>query len=159
MNASSDELALRRVTTADLHVLNKQLIEDQNHDNPSDLAALERRMHRWLSGAYTVGIIESDGAPAAYAVWREDEDGVYLRQFFVVREQRRSGIGRRAFALLQRDWNTLDVRLDVLLHNERAQAFWRSVGFRDYSLALRRPANSDTYPVDRPQCGQTSGYP
>ncbi len=58
-------------------------------------------MRRWLSGEYTVEIFESHGAPVAYVVWRGDDDGVYVRQFFVVRDQRRSGIGRQAFAQLE----------------------------------------------------------
>lgn len=41
--------------------------------------------------------------------------------------QRRSGVGRRAFALLERDWQGAEIRLDVLLHNERALAFWHSL--------------------------------
>lgn len=141
MSHAAGHLAVRQATPADLAVLtafNRQLIDDQVHDNPSGTAELERRMLGWLSGAYRVALIECDGVPVAYAVWREDEDGVYLRQFFVVRERRRTGLGRRAFALLEHEWTGRDVRLEVLLHNERAHEFWRSLGFRDYSLTLRR---------------------
>jgi len=138
--SQSPELVLRRATTGDASVLtelNRQLIEDQGHDNPATRVELEERMRRWLSGGYSVGLFECADVPVAYAVWREGDDGIYLRQLFVVREQRRHGIGRQAFTLLRRQWNTDEVKLDVLLHNERALAFWRSLGFHDYALILR----------------------
>lgn len=71
-----------------------------------------------------------------------------VRQFFVARGERRRGIGRQAFALLRRHWGAREVTLDVLLHNERAVAFWRSVGFFDYGLQLRLRAQDDA--VDGP---------
>jgi len=41
-----------------------------------------------------VGVIfEAEGEPAAYALYREDEHEVYLRQFFVARHCRRQGLG------------------------------------------------------------------
>jgi len=140
LNASPD-LVLRRAMTQDLDVLvalNQHLIEDQAHNNPASAEQLRSRMQGWLTGAYSVSLIEAAGHPAAYAVWRDDGEWIYLRQFFVVRQLRRSGVGRRAFAALEREWGPREVMLDVLLHNERAFGFWRSLGFRDYSLILRR---------------------
>lgn len=145
------ELVLRRARTADLPVLtalNQQLIDDQGHDNPAGPAQLEARMRRWLGGLYCVALIESAGAPVAHAVWREDDDGVHVRQFFVVRDHRGCGVGRQAFALLGGEWAADDVKLDVLLHNERALMFWRSLGFRDYSLTLRRPRRYESPSAD-----------
>jgi ribosomal protein S18 acetylase RimI-like enzyme len=121
-----------------LTVLNQQLIEDQHHDNPASLTELGRRMRRWLSGAYRINIVESGGLPVAYAVWREDEDGIHLRQFYVARGRRRTGIGRASMAMLERSWQGRPVRLEVLLPNERARAFFHAIGFRDHSLVLRR---------------------
>lgn len=132
MSHAAGNLAVRHAAPADLAALtafNMDLIEDQVHDNPSGPAELERRMRGWLSGAYRVALIEADGASVAYAVWREGEDGVYLRQLFVVREQRRAGIGRRAFELLAQEWTGPDVTLDVPPHNERALGCRRSLGF------------------------------
>lgn len=126
-----------------LTALNQQLIEDQGHDNPASGGELEQRMGRWLSGVYCVALIESDGAPVAYAVWREEDDCVYLRQFFVAREHRRFGVGRRAFAMLRSEWGRHEVMLEVLSHNEPALAFWRSLGFDDYGLTLRLPSDSN----------------
>lgn len=141
MTAPADELTLRSATMDDLPVLtvlNLQLIEDQRHDNPAGPDDVEQRMRRWLNGSYQVRLIEFADTVVAYAVWRADADGVYLRQFFVARDKRRSGVGRRAFALLGVEWKDQEVRLDVLLHNEPALAFYRAIGFQDHTLGLRR---------------------
>ncbi|HET9255804.1 MAG TPA: GNAT family N-acetyltransferase [Pseudonocardiaceae bacterium] len=141
MTRTSPALTLRPAVMDDLPVLtvlNQQLIEDQHHGDPATLAELGRRMRQWLSGDYRVDIAESGGAPVAYAVWREDEDGILLRQFYVARGRRRTGIGRATMELLERGWQGRAVRVSVLLPNERAQAFFREIGFRDYSVVLRR---------------------
>lgn len=121
-----------------LSVFNQQLIQDEGHDRKATLVELEQRMARWLSGSYVVALVELNEQPVAFASWREDEDGIYLRQFYVARNQRRAGVGRAAFALLDREWQGRTVKLDVLLHNQRALSFYRALGFADYSLVLRR---------------------
>jgi hypothetical protein len=54
---------------------------------------LVSRLDKWLAGAYRASIFEDDNAVLAYALYREEKDHVYLRQFFVHRAQRRSGVG------------------------------------------------------------------
>ncbi|SNT37994.1 Acetyltransferase (GNAT) family protein [Asanoa hainanensis] len=125
--------------------MNRHLIEDQRHHSTATDADLEARMRRWVSGdQYAVALIERDGLPVAYAVWRDDEDGIYVRQFFVSRDHRREGLGRVGFAALVDGWGDKPVKLDALVHNERGLAFWRALGFRDYSLILS---------LDRPRSG------
>ncbi len=72
------------------------------------------------------------------ALFRESGEGVHLRQFFVRRHRRRSGVGRAAIALLKQEVWPQGVRLtvDVLGHNEAAIDFWRSMGHRDDCLSL-----------------------
>ncbi len=48
-------MSIKQCTLADcpaLAVLNKQLIEDEHHDNPMTVAELEDRMRGFLSGSY-----------------------------------------------------------------------------------------------------------
>ncbi|WP_090799830.1 GNAT family N-acetyltransferase [Asanoa ishikariensis] len=134
------ELVARSAALVDaplLAVLNRHLIEDQHHHSTATDADLEARMRRWISGGqYAVAFIERGGLPVAYAVWRDDEDGIYVRQFFVSRDHRREGLGRAGFAVLRERWGDKPVKLDALVHNERGLAFWRALGFRDYSLIL-----------------------
>ena len=74
----------------------------------------------------------------AYALYREQEQEIYLRQLFVVRHHRREGIGRRAIEILRSQvWpKTKRLTVEVLVTNEIALAFWRAVGYKDYALTL-----------------------
>ena len=98
-------------------------------------------MRGWLGGEYSAVLFELDGATVGYSLFRDDEGrGVYLRQFFVARERRREGIGRRAFELLATEALRPGTRIviEVLCGNERALAFWSAVGFADYARTLVR---------------------
>lgn len=144
-------VVLRPATEHDLALLvalNQQLIVDQGHGRSLQPAGLRDRMRRWLSGQYAVTLAELDGQVVAYAAWRTDEDGLHLRQFFVARGQRRTGLGRQVFALLATPWQGHPVRLDVLMHNERALHFWRSLGFEDVGVLLQRPAAAAALPYE-----------
>ena len=63
-----------------------------------------------------------------------------MRQLFVDRAQRRRGLGRRIVEVLREEIFPRGVRvtIQVLVHNERAIAFWRAVGFRDHAIAMIR---------------------
>ena len=133
-------LAWRDATDSDLALLaewNHQLIRDEGHRNPMTVPELAERMHDWLRGDYRA-VVFFDSEPIAYALFKTEAASVYLRQFFVRRDRRRTGVGRAAFAILCRDIWPHDVRLtvDVLCRNEAAIAFWRSLGYRDYCLTL-----------------------
>jgi len=98
---------------------------------------LAERMKKWLSGEYRA-VIFAEVEPVAYALFRKEEGLIYLRQLFVRRDRRRSGIGRAAFAILRSEIWPSGIRLtvDVLCRNSAALAFWRSVGYQDYCLTL-----------------------
>jgi predicted acetyltransferase len=138
----------RVATAADYPMLaewNHQLIQDEGHRNPMTVAELEQRMSTWLaSGEHPTGtmyraIVFSDKNEAvAYALFRETDDEIYLRQFFVVRHRRREGIGRRAIQhLFDNVWpQNKRWTVSVLTKNLPAVAFWRAMGYEDYGLNL-----------------------
>lgn len=135
------DLKLRFATAADLPLLaqmNRKLIRDERADNPMSVLQLEERMRGWLDGEYRAVLFERDEAPVAYALFRPDEYGVYLRQFFVEPAYRRSGIGRAAVDLLVEQVSAKGKRVTVetYIHNHDGLAFWRSLGFKDHALAL-----------------------
>jgi GNAT superfamily N-acetyltransferase len=126
--------------------LNHQLIRDEGHRNPMTIAQLEERMRDWLaSGEYRALLLEEDGEVVAYALYRETEAEVYLRQFFVVRHRRREGIGRRAMnELISQVWpQHKRLTVDVLAGNTVGVAFWRAMGYSDYALTLERMPRAD----------------
>jgi GNAT superfamily N-acetyltransferase len=131
-----------RVATYDdiptLARLNQQLIEDEGHRNSMNLTELERRMRSMLAGNYTATVFEWTEHVVAYALWREEPEWVYLRQFFVARDFRRRGVGRQAIRVLVDQVWPVDkrVRVNVLIGNHPALEFWRAVGFADYLITL-----------------------
>jgi predicted acetyltransferase len=134
-------LRYRVATAADVPVLarlNLQLIEDERHRNPMNLTELETRMRSMLEGDYTATLFETGERVVAYALWTEQPDWVYLRQFFVARDCRRRGIGARAIGVLVDEVWPSDkrVRVNVLIGNQPALEFWRAVGFVDYLITL-----------------------
>jgi len=119
--------------------INRQLIEDEWEGNAMSLPRLEARMSRWLrDGDYRAVLFHEDGVVVAYCLVSVDEDSAYIRHFYVLREHRRGGTGRRAMELLLRDVVPAGLRitLDVLASNAGGHGFWRSVGFRDYSVRM-----------------------
>jgi predicted acetyltransferase len=141
LNKKTSAMNYRRATENDcslLAELNHQLIRDEGHRNRMTVPELEQRMKDWLAKEYTAILFEVDDSVIAYALYREQPEEIYLRQLFVIRQQRRKGIGRQAFDILRSKIWLKNKRLtvEVLVQNEAAVAFWRSVGFRDYCLAL-----------------------
>jgi GNAT superfamily N-acetyltransferase len=130
--ASSDDALL-------LAELNHQLIEDEGHSNPMDVSALRERMLRFLETEYRAVLFLKEEKPVAYALFREDETGsIHLRQFFVLAERRREGIGRKAIQVLRDEIVPKGKRitLEVLSTNSVGRAFWNATGFTEYSVTL-----------------------
>ncbi len=102
------------------------------------VAELEQRMRGWVASQYGAILFEDYNEVIGYALYREEPDEIYLRQFFVARHLRRKGIGRQAMDILRSQIWPKNKRLtvEVLAHNTGAIAFWRAVGYKDYSLAL-----------------------
>ena len=138
---------LRRATEADVPLLaamNGRLLEDEAHHLRLAAAELEKRMRGWLAGEYQAVLFIDSGEGVGYALFRPDNRGIYLRQFYVERDRRRQGIGRTALELLRQEiWPAGSrVTLEVLVGNQPALAFWRAVGFADYALTMRWQATS-----------------
>jgi ribosomal protein S18 acetylase RimI-like enzyme len=133
----------RKATQTDstlLGELNHQLIQDEGHRNPMTLSEIQARMSEWLSADYTGILFDLDEEPVAYALYREKEDSIYLRQFFVQRHRRKQGIGSEAMQILISEiWpKSKRITLEVLVHNSAAIEFYRKYGFQDYCLGMER---------------------
>jgi predicted acetyltransferase len=134
-------LGYRSATDEDVQLLaewNHQLIRDEGHRNQMTVSELQERMRGWLAGEYAAILFVLETIPVAYALYRETEREIYLRQLFVIREKRRQGIGREAVGILREQiWpQTKRLTVEVLTANHAALCFWRAVGYRDYCLTL-----------------------
>jgi GNAT superfamily N-acetyltransferase len=140
--ASMVRMTHRRGTKADcalLGALNHQLIQDEGHRNPMTVPELQKRMRDWLRrGDYAAELFEEGDEVVAYALYRETLTEIYLRHLFVVRHRRRQGIGRRAMRVLLHELWPRGKRLtvEVLWGNAAGLAFWKAMGYREYSLCL-----------------------
>lgn len=148
MNPPTEAIEYHFATKRDcprLAVLNRRLIEDEQHRNTMTLAELEQRMAGWLEGDYRAVIFSRAGTVLGYALYRREPEWFYLRQFFVDRDYRRQGIGRTAIKwLMENAWQGgRRVRIEVLVDNNRGISFWHAVGFTEYSLTLERPITQD----------------
>ena len=140
--SEAHEMKLRHASKDDLRLLaelNRQLIQDEQAQNPMSLCELQERMSRWLASEYRAVIFEVASEPVAYALYRPSEEGLYLRQFFVIRDRRRQGLGRQAIELfrLQVLPSGTALVLEVLVNNEAGINFWRSLGFREHAITFR----------------------
>ncbi len=127
-------MVYRAATTADaslLALLNQRLIQDEHHANPMSLTEMEQRMAKWLEGEYQAVLFGDLNTVCGYALFKSEPDHIYLRHFYIDRDHRRQGVGRTAIDWLCRHWRDSHVRLDVLLWNEAAIAYWRAMGFSE----------------------------
>jgi predicted acetyltransferase len=136
-------MIFRTATPADipeLAILNAALIRDESHRNRMTVAELEARMRKFMSEGHVAVMFIDDGRIVGYALYRTDDDGVFLRQFFIVERARRKGRGRKAVQwLCANAWQDAErVTLQVLLDNKRGIDFWRAIGFADYCLTMER---------------------
>ena len=119
--------------------INRQLIEDEWDGGGMSLRRLEERMLRWIrEDDYTAVLFLEEGATVAYSMVSVDEDSAYIRHFFVLKEHRGKGVGRRAIqVLLSRVIPPYArVTLDVLASNHTGHGFWQSQGFHDYAIRM-----------------------
>ena len=117
-----------------------------------DVPALDARMRGWFANDYRATVAERGKKLVGYVLARRDDDALYLRQLFVIAAERRQGLGRKLVDAIAA--GTIDVahlRLDALVHNVAALAFWRSIGFIEYAITLERPRAAFVVPQSHTQ--------
>lgn len=124
---------------SELVAMNASLIIDEGHTYRLTAEELTDRFQTWLENGFEYQIFrDQDGSTVGYALWREQPDYIFLRQFFIKDAYRRKGLGTHHIkALLEGPWKGwTSIRLEVMDRNERAQAFWHSFGFGPYARTL-----------------------
>ena len=122
--------------------MNRQLTEDEGHRHQFKTDDwFKERMESFLKGDYEAILFEKDGKVVAYALYRnhpDHDDTIYLRQIFVDRSARGQGIGRKAMEILMKEIWPPEKRLtlEVLTQNKPAISFYKSLGFKEYSMEL-----------------------
>ena len=117
--------------------MNKRLIEDEKSTNSMTVAELEERMHGFLSSDYSAYLFIEESCVVGYALVKDTEKPLYLRQFFIEREFRRKHLGRQAFQLLMDYLRADTINIDVLPWNEPGLRFWQSCGFTPICISMQ----------------------
>lgn len=120
-----------------LACLNKELIEDEGHDNPMSIEELKTRMEDFISGEYRAVYFIEGQEIIGYALVKTTSTPYYLRQFFICREHRRKGYGQQAFTKLLENLDVETIDLEVLHWNHTGIAFWEKLGFTPRSVYMR----------------------
>ena len=117
--------------------MNKRLIEDEKSTNSMTVAELEERMHGFLGTDYSAYFFIEESCVVGYALVKDTEKPLYLRQFFIERDYRRRHLGREAFHLLMDYLQTDTINIDVLPWNEPGLRFWKSCGFAETCISMQ----------------------
>ncbi|RJX37637.1 GNAT family N-acetyltransferase [Paenibacillus pinisoli] len=130
--------------------MNLQLIQDEGSANSMNLEQLSERMAGFLKSEWQAVILLSEEETIGYALYQERQQPfqperveIYIRQYFIVRNYRQKGMGRRGMSLLKEELfpKRSSLTIDVLHHNEVGHAFWSSLGFRPYSIQMKIEAD------------------
>ena len=113
------------------------LIQDEESDTSLDLAQLKERMLGFLGAEYEAFSFWAENRAVGYALCNMAQPPVYLRQFFISREERRKGYGRCAFHGLLKHLGVHTIHIDVYVWNQAGIRFWESLGFQKRSINMR----------------------
>jgi len=111
--------------------MNKQLIEDEKANNLMDITQLEQRMNDFVNNGYKAFFFIIEEEIIGYALCDMTKDPIYLRQFFIKREERRKHYGKNAFIKLLEKLETTEIEIDVFKWNEAGIKFWKRIGFKE----------------------------
>lgn len=128
--------------------MNLHLRQDEGIRQTLTLKDMETRFQRFHAvDGYTIEIFVLADGPVGFVTYRIEADDslkgvsrVYIRQFFITRDMRRTGLGRACLELLleKRVSKPNTVRLEVLETNPNGLAFWMAAGFSGYSRIMER---------------------
>ena len=120
-----------------LALLNKQLIDDEESNNPMSIGELEQRMADFLSSEYDAYFFCEQETVIGYALIKNTCNPLYLRQFLIDRNYRRKHYGTKAINALMQYLKINSIEIEVLPWNKRGILFWESCGFQEISKYMR----------------------
>ena len=118
--------------------MNKQLYEDENNDNIPTIDEFKEKLAKSITSGFAAYLFVKMGEVVGYALVRVNKTPYYLCDFFICREVRRMHLGTVAFDALMNELNCDTIDLDVFYWNTRGQKFWKSLGFEERSIIMRK---------------------
>lgn len=127
-------------TMADINLLtemNIQLREDEKIDNAMTNEQVKERMYERLSSTCKAYLFSNEQEIYGYALVDHSRTPVYLCQIYIQPEYRSHGFGRKYFIKLLEFLNIKEIDVEVLMWNERAQQFYKDIGFNERYIGFR----------------------
>jgi predicted acetyltransferase len=118
--------------------MNQQLYEDENNDNIPSVHELSERLKKAFEDGTKAYLFVHKGETVGYALVKTNVTPYYLSHFFICREVRRNHFGTDAFHSLMAKLNCDTIDLDVFCWNKRGQGFWKSLGFEERCIIMRK---------------------
>jgi GNAT superfamily N-acetyltransferase len=116
----------------ELAKLNKMLIEDEKANNTMSINQLKERMEEFFNTGYKAYYFMGEhNKILGYALCDFNKSPIYLRQFFINREERLKKYGQMAFKKLLEYIKTDKIEIDIYTWNSIGIKFWKSLGFEN----------------------------
>ena len=134
-------MKLQTITKQEIAVtadMTRQLFEDEPSNRSLTKAQFEERLANYLENGCEAYHFMEHQEIIGYALVNKSRSPYYLIDFFICRDVRRHGYGKTAIQVLMDELKTKALDLDVFCWNDRARAFWRSVGFEEMAVIMRR---------------------
>jgi predicted acetyltransferase len=124
--------------TEELARLNLELMVAEDYDQKLPLEELIPRMSSFLQTEYDAFYIMFEGKKAGYILIKTTSKPLYIRQFYILPQFQRNGLGQRTIKALQEQYNTKTFDVEVMAWNEVGFNFWKKADFklRCYSMRL-----------------------
>ncbi len=138
-------MSIRPAYIDDLDTLTRMNVElraDERIDNVMTDAEVKERMRGFLLGkTYRIHVFLEDSGIVGYSVVDVTKTPVYMRQFFIDRNSRRRGLGRKFFHMLVGVLDVEAIDVEVLAWNETAVEFYKKIGFSRRYVGMRLRTN------------------
>jgi ribosomal protein S18 acetylase RimI-like enzyme len=95
------------------------------------------RMEGFISGAAYKAILFIDkNLIQGYCLIDFTKKPLYLRQLFINREERNTGLGKMYLRMVLEKYNIKEIDIDVMEWNEKAINFYKNFGFRKRYIGM-----------------------
>jgi GNAT superfamily N-acetyltransferase len=137
--ASADDLDL-------LALMNAELLEYELGSAPP-VERLRAQLESFFAQGAKATLVTILGMPAGYALHTEREDLMFLQHFLIRSPWRGMGLGTAFLKYLEEGLaSPKPIQVEALLSNGKGLAFWRSRGFGDFYMGLRKNPEATSVP-------------
>ena len=117
--------------------MNIQLREDEQIDNTMSEKEVKDRMKGFISGdIYKAILFITKKQIQGYCLIDFTKKPLYLRQLFLNREERNTGLGKMYLGLVLEKYNIKEIDIEVIVWNENAINFYENFGFRKRYIGM-----------------------